>query len=93
MTTLKSIIEKNDKKPMEEYLLPSFKKLCHLQYRLDVELHTNKFIYNKPINICQDNPDYQYECFKPTDRLAGLINDLRSFIISFQKINSDNMQI
>ncbi len=92
MTTLKSIMEKNEGKPMEECLQHFIQDLCHLQHGLDFELRTNKFIYNKLINACQDVPACQYVCFKPADRLASLINDLRSSIIIFQKANSDNTQ-
>ena len=92
MTALKSIIEKNEGKSMEECLQLLIKNLCHLQHRLDAKLRTDKFIYNKLINTCQDIPACQYACFKPADSLAGLINDLRSSIITFQKANPDNIQ-
>lgn len=87
MTTIKSIIEKNKKKSMQEYLQLLIKDFCHLQYRLDAELHTDKFIYNKLINDCQNISACQYACFKPANILAGLINDLCSLIITFQKAN------
>ena len=92
MTTLKSIIEKNERKWMKEYLSFFIKVFYYLQHELDVELRTNKFIHNKLINACQDILAYQYACFKPADSLTGLINNLRSSIINFQKANSDNMQ-
>ncbi len=90
MTTLKSIIGKNEGKPMEECLQPLIKDLCHLQRELDVELRTDKFIHIKLINACQDVSACQYACFKPANGLASLINDLRSSIITFQKANPDN---
>ena len=77
---------------MQEYLQLLIKDLCHLQHGLDAELRTDKFIYNKLINACQDIPACRYICFKPANNLAGLTNDLRSFIIIFQKANPDNMQ-
>ena len=92
ITTLKSIIEKNKGKSMEECLQLLIKDLRHLQHGLYVELRTDKFIHNKLINICQDIPACQYACFKPADSLAGLINNLRSLIITFQKANPDNIQ-
>ena len=70
---------------MEESLQLLIKKLRHLQHKLDFKLRTDKFIYNKLINICQDVPAYQYACFKPSDLLVGLINDLCSLIITHQK--------
>ncbi len=54
ITTLKSIMEKNEEKPMEECLQLFIKDLCHLQQRLDVKLRTDKFIHNKLLNACQD---------------------------------------
>ena len=92
MTTLKSIMEKSEGKPMEECLQLLIKNFRHLQHGLNVELRTDKFINNKLINACQDVPACQYACFKPEDGLAGLINDLRSSIITFQKGNPDNTQ-
>ena len=77
---------------MEECLQLLIKDLRHLQHGLDAELRTDKFIHNKLINACQDIPACQYACFKPADGLAGLINDLRSSIITFQKVNPDNTQ-
>ena len=77
----------NEGKSMEKCLQLLIKDLCHLQHGLDSELRTNKFIYNKLINACQEVPACQYACFKPSDTLAGLINDLRSSIVIFQKAN------
>ena len=77
---------------MEECLQLLLKDLRHLQHWLDAKLCTDKFIHNKLINACQDIPACQYICFKPADTLAGLINDLRSSIITFQKANPDTMQ-
>ena len=93
MTLLKSIMEKNEGKLMEECLQLLIRDLRHLQHGLDVQLRTNKFIHKKLINECQDVPARQYACFKPTDWLASRINDLRSSIITFQKANPDNRQM
>ena len=91
MTTLKSIMEKNEGKPMEECLQLLIKDIRHLQHGLDVELCTDKFIHNKLINACQDVPACQYACFKPADGLAGLINDLRSSTSSISYISGNEM--
>lgn len=50
MITLKFIIEKNEEKSIEKYLQLFIKDFCHLFYKLNVELCTNRFIYNKLIN-------------------------------------------
>ena len=80
-TILKSIMEKNERKPIEDCIQLLIKDLHHLQYGLDVELCTDKFIYNKLISTGQDVPACQYACFKPADGLAGFINDLRLFVL------------
>ena len=87
--TLKSVVGKteNEGKSMEECLQLLIKDLRHLQHGLDPEFRTDKFIHNKLINACQETPACQYACFKPSDTLAGLINDLQSSIITFQKAN------
>ena len=77
---------------MEEYLQLLIEDLCHLQYGLDIQLCTDKFIHNKLINTCPDISSCQYACFKLADSLAGLINHLSSSIITFQKANPNNMQ-
>lgn len=81
--TLKSVISKNEGKPMEECLEQLIDELRHLQHGLDPELQTDRFIHNKLINACQHLPACQYACFKSADSLAGLINDLRSSIINY----------
>ena len=85
--TLKSVISKNEGKPMEECLEKLIDELRHLQHGLDPELRTDRFIHNKLINACQNLPACQYACFKPADSLAGLINNLRSSIITYTQAN------
>jgi hypothetical protein len=87
---LKSIMIKsgNESKFIEECLQLLIKDLRHLQHDLDSELRSEKFIHNKLINACQDVTACQYACFKLSDSLAGLINDLRSSIVIYQKANS-----
>jgi hypothetical protein len=89
---LKSIMSKsgNEGKSLEECLQLLIKDLRHLQHGLDPELRSEKFIHNKLINACQDVFVCQYACFKPSDSLVGLINDLRSSIVIYQKVNSAN---
>ncbi len=78
----------NESKFIEECLQLLIKDLRHLQHDLDSELRSEKFIHNKLINACQDVTACQYACFKLSDSLAGLINDLRSSIVIYQKANS-----
>ncbi len=90
--TLKSIMIKseNEEKFIEECLSLLIKNLRHLQHELNSELRSEKFIHNKLINACQNVFACQYVCFKLNDSLVDLINDLRSSIVIYQKVNSTN---
>jgi hypothetical protein len=83
--TLKSIMIKseNEDKSVEECLQLLIKQLRHLQHDLNSELRSEKFIHNKLINACQDVFVCQYVCFKFSDSLIDLINDLKSSIITY----------
>jgi hypothetical protein len=78
----------NEDKSIEECLQLLIKQLRHLQHGLNSELRSEKFIHNKLINACQNVFACQYACFKLSDSLVDLINDLRSSIIIYQKVNS-----
>ncbi len=90
--TLKSIMIKseNKDKSIEECLQLLIKNLRHLQHNLNSKLRSEKFIHNKLINACQNVFACKYVCFKLSDSLIDLINDLRSSIIIYQKVNSTN---
>ena len=89
-TTLKSVINRteNEGKSMEECLHLLIKDFRHLQHGLDSEFCSDNFIHNKLITACQEIPACQYACFKPSNTLAGLINDLQLSIVIFYKANS-----
>ncbi len=87
---LKSVMTSNESKSVEECLQLLIKQLRHLQHDLNSKLRSEKFIHNKLINACQDVFVCQYVCFKLSDSLIDLINDLRSSIIIYQKVNSTN---
>ena len=78
---------KNEKKSMKKCFHLLFKNLQHLQHKLNSIFRIEKFFHNKLINAYQDILACQYVCFKSSNNLTGLINDLKSFIIIFQKIN------
>jgi hypothetical protein len=84
------IKSENEDKSIEECLQLLIKNLRHLQHDLNSKLRSEKFIHNKLINACQDVFVCQYVCFKLSDSLVDLINDLRSSIIIYQKANSAN---
>jgi precorrin isomerase len=70
---------------MKECLQLLIKNLRHLQHELDSALRTEQFILNKLITACQDVRACQYVCFRLSNTLARLINDLRSSIFIYQK--------
>jgi hypothetical protein len=82
------IRSENESKSTEECLQLLIKDLRHLQHELNSKLRSEKIIHNKLINACQDVFVCQYVCFKLSDSLVDLINDLRSSIIIYQKANS-----
>ncbi len=80
---LKSMMTSNEDKSVEECLQLLIKQLRHLQHDLNSKLRSKKFIHNKFINACQDVFVCQYACFKLSDSLIDLINDLRSSIVIY----------
>jgi hypothetical protein len=82
------IKSENENKFIEKCLQLLIKDLRHLQHDMNSELRSEKFIHNKLINACQDVFACQYACFKLSDSLVDLINDLRSSIVIYQKANS-----
>jgi hypothetical protein len=75
----------NESKSMNEYLQLLIKKLRHLQHNLESTLRIDDFIHNKLIHACQEISACQYACFKSSDSLTELINDLKSLIVIYQK--------
>jgi hypothetical protein len=80
----------NENKSVEECLSLLIKQLRHLQHDLNSKLRSEKFIHNKFINACRNVFACQYACFKLSDSLIDVINDLRSSIIIYQKTNWSN---
>ena len=68
------------------------KKLRHLQHNLNEEFRIDKFIHNKLIIACQDVFACQYVCFKSSNSLIDLINDLQSSITTFNKSHSHQIE-
>ena len=78
-------ISKHQSKSMNECLQLLIKKLRHLQHDLNEKFRTDKFIHNKLIIACQNVSACQYACYKPSNDLTDLINDLQSSITIFNK--------
>ncbi len=75
----------NEDKSMNECLQLLIKELRHLQHDLESILRIDDFIHNKLVNACQKISACQYACFKSSETLTELINDLKSSIIIYQK--------
>src|SRR6266480_1542147 len=91
-TSLRSVINGNAGKSTEECLQILISNLRHLQHGLNHDLRSEQFFHNKLINACQDIPAYRYACYRPSDSLTGLINDLRSSITTYEKSRSESSQ-
>jgi hypothetical protein len=78
----------NEEKSMNECLQLLIKELRHLQHDLESILRIDDFIHNKLVNACQKISACQYACFKSSDNLTELINDLKSSIVIYQKAHS-----
>ncbi len=83
--TLRTMMSFNENKSMNECLQLLIKELRHLQHDLESTLRIDDFIHNKLVNACQKIPACQYACFKSSEILTELINDLKSSIIIYQK--------
>ncbi len=79
----------NESKSMKECLHLLIKNLRHLQHELDSKLRSERFIHNKLLNACQNVSACQYACYRSSDSLSDLINDLRSSIVIYQKTISN----
>jgi hypothetical protein len=85
--SLQTTIDTNTGKSMVDCLQLLIKELRHLQHGLDNNLKTDEFLHNKLITACQGLDACKYACYKPADTLAGLINDLRSSITTYETPN------
>ncbi len=83
--TLKTIMSFNKNKSINECLQLLIKKLHHLQHNLESTFRIDDFIHKKLINACQKISACSYVCFKFSDNLTKLINDLKSSIAIYQK--------
>ncbi|CCU78440.1 hypothetical protein BGHDH14_bghG004010000003001 [Blumeria hordei DH14] len=64
----------------EDCLMILVKVLRFLQLSLDLEYRTDKHLYLKLINACRSIPACQLACFKPSETVNDLINDIQASI-------------
>jgi hypothetical protein len=89
-TSLQSIIDKNTGKSTQDCLQLLIKELRHLQHGLEPNLQIDSFLHNKLILACRGLPACQYASCKPSDNLAGLINDFQSSIVTYENTYPPN---
>lgn len=85
--TLKTVIIKSKGKSTEDCLQLLLNNLRHLQHSLNANLRNDDFLHNKLIVAYQDVAAYQAACSNPPTTLTGLMNSLRSSIVTYKKIN------
>ncbi|RKF75494.1 hypothetical protein GcM3_084027, partial [Golovinomyces cichoracearum] len=59
-------------------------RLRALQHGLRQELRNDYFLHNKIITACKSVEACSYACFKPSESVTGLINDIRSSISTWE---------
>ena len=86
-TTLEDIMSRSENtgKTIGEYLQLLLTELRHLRQGLPPELRTDGVLYIKIVQACQDLPACGYACYKPSETLPGLIEDLISSISTWKK--------
>ena len=87
--TFASIMKKveNEKKSLNDCFQLFIQNLKHLQHELAMNFQNDDFFHNKFITACRDMLVCRFACYKPSDTVVGLINDIRSFILTFNKIH------
>jgi hypothetical protein len=89
-TSLRSVITKNPGKSIEESLQILVQELRDLQHGLEKDLRHESFFLNKLLIACQDHPACSLACARPGSTVTGFINDLRSSIITYEKVKNYN---
>ena len=77
----------NKKKPLNDCFQLFIQNLKHLQHELVMNFQNDDFFHNKLITACRDVLVCKFACYKSFDIVIELINDIRSFILTFNKIH------
>lgn len=85
--SLQKTMNKNEKKSIEKCLQILLKKLRHFQHELESKLQIDAFFYNKLIIICRNVSACRYACYKLFETMTELINNLRSFIVTYHEFS------
>jgi hypothetical protein len=60
---------------------------------LDISLQGDNFLQNKLFMACQDHPACSIACSIPAITSTGLINNLRTSIVTYESVNKKQNQI
>ena len=81
--TLRSVMNKNEGKSMADCFELLLDELRDLQHGLSQNFQNDDTMHNKLNLACRKMDACKLACFKPARSLAGLINDLRSSIATY----------
>lgn len=90
--SLRLVINENDGKGRStcECLHILITELRQLQLSFNPALRSDNFLHMKLVNACRSVPACNYVCFKPSETLSGLINNLHASISTFE-VSKENM--
>ncbi|KHJ32289.1 hypothetical protein EV44_g3486 [Erysiphe necator] len=93
--TLQLTKNSNLEKPFSTFFDVMLQRLRALQHGLRQELRNDYFLHNKIITACKSVEACSYACFKPSESVTGLINDIRSSISTWKSchptLNSNSL--
>ena len=90
--SLRQIIGKNPDKDIEICLQLLVEELRTIQMNLDTNLQSDTFLQNKLLMACQDYSACSIACSIPALSSTGLINNLRTSIVTYESVNKKQSQ-
>jgi hypothetical protein len=90
--SLRQVISKNPDKDTETCLHLLVEELRTTQMNLDTSLQGDNFLQNKLFMACQDHPACSIACSIPVITLTGLINNLRTSIVTYESVSKKQSQ-
>jgi hypothetical protein len=90
--SLRQVISKNPDKDTETCLHLLIEELRTTQINLDISLQGDNFLQNKLFMACQDHPTCSIACSIPALTSTGLINNLRTSIVTYKSVSKKQNQ-
>ena len=75
----------NENKFLNDCFQLFIQNLKHLQHELTMNFQNDDFFHNKLITACRNVLVCKFACYKSSDIVIELINDIRSLILTFNK--------